>query len=313
MTIPTPASALYQSHPRSFADYRFVYPVLSRRSRGISVGVNLNPEQSCNFSCVYCQVERQKGTVGICRNDPQGASREKSASQESGRSPFSRSDLAALAGELDEMVELVVSGRLFQSAPFLDTPEPLRRFNDIAVSGDGEPTAVALLPEVVELCAEVRRRHRLDDVKLVLITNGSLLHRQEVRRALAVLDANNGEVWAKLDAGSEAYYKQVNRSHVPLGQILDNLRQTARARPIVIQSLFVRLEGQPPPPAEQAAYCERLGEIIAAGGQIKLVQIHSMARPGAENRAAPLADDELQALAERVRRSTGLPVTAYPG
>ncbi len=294
MSIPTPASALYQSHPRNFADYRFVYPVLSRRSRGISVGVNLNREQFCNFACVYCQVERRKGG-------------------DAGPPPFSRSDLATLAGELDEMAGLVLSGRLFQSAPLLQTPEPLRRFNDIAVSGDGEPTAVTLLPEVVELCAEVRRRHGLDEVKLVLITNGSLLHRPQVRRALAVLDANNGEVWAKLDAGSEAYYEQVNRSQVPLGQILDNLRQAARVRPIVIQSLFVRLEGRPPPPAEQTAYCERLGEIVAAGGRIKLVQIHSIARPGAENWATPLAGDELEALAERVRHSTGLPVTAYPG
>ena len=76
-------------------------------------------------------------------------------------------------------------------------------------------------------CAEVRRRHRLDDVKLVLITNASLFHRPQVRRALETLDANGGEIWAKLDAGTEDYYAQVNRSAVPWRQILDNLREAA--------------------------------------------------------------------------------------
>ena len=83
----------------------------------------------------------------------------------------------------------------------------MRRLNDIALSGDGEPTASPIFGEVVQLCAEIRRRRGLDDVKIVLITNARLLHREPVRRALEVLDANNGEIWAKLDAGTEAYYQ----------------------------------------------------------------------------------------------------------
>ena len=89
--------------------------------------------------------------------------------------------------------------------------------------------------------------------------------------------------------------------------MLENLVVAARQRPIVIQSLFMRLHGEPPPPAEQEAYCERLCEIVAAGGQIKLVQIHTIARPPAESFAAPLEDAEVDALAELVRRRTGLP------
>ncbi|MCA9259705.1 MAG: hypothetical protein KDA61_10920, partial [Planctomycetales bacterium] len=54
-----PSHELHTRHPRSYQTNRFVYPVLSRRSGGISLGVNLNPDKICNFDCVYCQVDRR--------------------------------------------------------------------------------------------------------------------------------------------------------------------------------------------------------------------------------------------------------------
>ena len=38
---------------RDFLDGRFVYTVISPRARGLSVGVNMNPDKRCNFDCVY--------------------------------------------------------------------------------------------------------------------------------------------------------------------------------------------------------------------------------------------------------------------
>jgi wyosine [tRNA(Phe)-imidazoG37] synthetase (radical SAM superfamily) len=222
-------------------------------------------------------------------------------------------DLPRLVEELNSMLDQILSGRIFESEPFQHTPEPLRRLNDIALSGDGEPTASPLFPDVVGLCAEARQSRRLCALKIVVITNASLLEREPVRRALEVLDANGGEIWAKLDAGTEAYYRKVARSRVGFPRILDNLRETARHRPIVIQTLFMRLSDQPPPIEEQEAYCQRLLEILAAGGQIKLVQIHTIARSPAESFAAPLTRAEVDAVAELVRLRTGLPVAAYYG
>ena len=49
---------VHRDHRRGLADNRYVYAVVSRRSRGVSVGVNLNPDKVCNFDCVYCQVDR---------------------------------------------------------------------------------------------------------------------------------------------------------------------------------------------------------------------------------------------------------------
>lgn len=286
---PTSASArtLLQSHPRTFDENRYVYPVLSRRAGGISIGVNLNLDQVCNFHCIYCQVTRRAAAA-----------------------PHSV-DLPRLAAELDRTVESVVSGRIFQETRFGATPEPLRRLNDIALSGDGEPTSSPQFADAVSVCSQVRRRRKLDDLKLVLITNASLLHREPVQRGLEILDANNGEIWAKLDAGTESYYRLVARSTAKWPQILDNLRQTAQQRPIVIQSLFMRIHGAPPPPEELEAYCQRLNEIVAAGGRIKLVQVHTVARGPAETWVAPLTNAEVDAIADLVRRRTGLQVAGF--
>ena len=204
-------------------------------------------------------------------------------------------------------MELVVSGRIYEGPQFRHTPPPLRRLNDIALSGDGEPTAYANFEQVVDVCAEVRRRHGLDDVKLVLITNASLLQRPRVQRALTTLDANGGEIWAKLDAGTEDYYRLVARSAVPWRQILGNLAEAARTRPIVIQSLWMRIDGQPPPAAELAAYCDRLREIMAGGGKIKLVQVHTVRRKPAEANVAALANAEVDAIAELVAIAPAFP------
>jgi wyosine [tRNA(Phe)-imidazoG37] synthetase (radical SAM superfamily) len=293
--MPPPADPLFGSHPRSFAENLYVYPVLSRRAGGISIGINLNRNQFCNFRCIYCQVGRTQEKL-LNTNDNQGET---------------EIEMTRLVEELNWTIGQFTSGHLFQTGRFNRTPEALRRLNDIALSGDGEPTASPNFTDAVAVCAEARRRHHLDEVKLVLITNASLLHRPQVRKGLEIIDQNNGEIWAKLDAGTEAYYAQVVRSVVAWRQILENLQATARLRPIVIQTLFMRIHGKLPPLDEIAAYIERLREIIAGGGQIKLVQIHTIARQPAESYAEPLHNAEVETIAEQVRCTTKLPVAAF--
>lgn len=288
MTAPVrPDRPLHESHPRDFEKNRYVYPVLSRRAEGISIGVNLNLDRLCNFDCVYCQVDRRETAV----SEPV--------------------DLERLAGELDEMLELVLSGGIYEHPRFRRVTEPLRRLNDIAISGDGEPTASPMFEQAVEICAAARRSRGLDGVKIVLITNASLLDRPAVQRAMEIMDDNGGEIWAKLDAGTESHYREVNRSAVPWRRILDNLLEAARRRPIVVQSLWMRMRGCPPPEAEIEAFCDRLVDITSAGGRIKLVQAHTVARRPAEQWVASLSADELEGIAKTIRSRTGLTVKAF--
>jgi len=280
---------LHTDHARSFDDYRFVYPVLSRRSGGMSIGVNLNPDKVCNFDCIYCQVDRttQSETkfVGI----------------------------EQLLDELRELLTRFASEEIYQTPKFRSTPAPLRRLNDIAFSGDGEPTTYKNFDEIIAACAEVKRIAGLDEVKMVLITNASMFHRPHVARGLEILDANQGEIWAKLDAGTAEYYSQIERTPIPFQQILDNITSAAQKRPLVIQSLWMRVADAPPTQTELLAYCHRLCEIIAAGGQLSLVQIYTVARPPAESSVTPLSNGEVDAIVDLVRERVAVPTLGYYG
>jgi wyosine [tRNA(Phe)-imidazoG37] synthetase (radical SAM superfamily) len=280
---------LHARHPRAWETNRFVYPVLSRRSGGVSVGVNLNPDKVCNFDCIYCQVDRttQSETRFV--------------------------ETGPLVVELEEMLRLVASGGLYDSPRFAGTPEHLRRLNDIAFSGDGEPTTYRNFDEIMADCAALKDRLGLADVKMVLITNASMFHREHVRRGLEILDAHQGEIWAKLEAGTEAYYQLVERTPISFRQVLDNIAEAARLRPLVIQSLFMRIHGQPPSAEELAAFCDRLAEIKASGGRIGLVQVYTVARRPAEDFVAPLSDAEVDAIVELVRTRTGLAAAPFYG
>jgi wyosine [tRNA(Phe)-imidazoG37] synthetase (radical SAM superfamily) len=278
---------LFARHDRRFATNRFVYPVISRRAGGLSIGINLNPDKACNFHCLYCQVDRSLA------------------------SETRFVELDTVLAELERMLPWAASGEIYEHPLFRHVPRASRRLNDIAFSGDGEPTTYHNFEEIVAGCAEVKRRQGLHHVKLVLITNASRFHRAEVQRGLATLDANQGEIWAKLDAGTEDYFRLVARARVSLARILENITTAARVRPLVIQSLFMRIRHEPPPAAELEAFCQRLRDIIAAGGQLQRIQVYTVARPPAEQYVTPLRDVEVDAIADLVRQRTGLPVVAY--
>jgi wyosine [tRNA(Phe)-imidazoG37] synthetase (radical SAM superfamily) len=280
---------LHTLHERSFEHYRFVYPVLSRRSHGISIGVNLNPDKVCNFDCIYCQVDRTT----------------------QGETQFV--ELDALVAELREVLQVVSSGEIYETAKFSDAPPHLRRLNDIAFSGDGEPTTYRNFDTIIERCATVKRELGLDDVKMVLITNASMFHRPHVQRGLEILDENHGEIWAKLDAGTEEYYKLIERTPIPFARILENITAAARIRPLVIQSLFMRVAGEGPTEDEISAFCDRLQEIVVAGGQLSLVQVYTVARRPAEGFVTPLTDAEVDAIAQMVQERAGVPAAPFYG
>lgn len=266
---------------------RYVYPVLSRRSRGLSIGLNLNPDKVCNFDCIYCQVDRTLPAT------------------------VRKVDVDVLRHELDEMVGLAAGGRIFEQAPFAAAAASLRRINDIAFSGDGEPTICPEFAECVRVAAEVKADHELPDVKIVLITDACYLARPAVREALALMDLHNGEIWAKLDAGTEEFFRKINRPSHSLRHVLDNILDAARIRPVVIQSLWMQLHGQPPPDLEVVAFADRLNELAASGGQIKLVQLYTVARRAAEVYVSPLSPEQLDHLTAIVRSQTSLPVESF--
>ena len=283
-------SNLFTAHSRSWQGNRYVYPVISRRSKGLSIGINLNPDKVCNFGCLYCCVDR---------TEP----------------PSIRDvDLGMVRDELDRLLAAALSGDLFTGGPFEATPLPLRRLNDVAFSGDGEPTTYARFGEACRVAAEALLSQGAGDgrVRIVVITNATLLHRPAVRDALAYLDTCHGEIWAKLDAGTEAYFRAVERTQVPFQRVLDNIRDAGRVRPIVIQSMFLRLGGAGPTSQEIKAYLQRLRELTDAGCQIRQVQVYTVARRTASPEVGALEDERLDEIAGAVCES-GILAEAFHG
>ena len=297
MAAPVPSNSTDQGtrralalHPRLWRDFQYVYPVISRRSKGLSIGINVNIDQICNFDCVYCCVDR---TLPPPRKDV---------------------DLAQLRRELDQMLELVASGQIWSCAPFTDIAAPYRRLNDLAFSGDGEPTQYRHFDEACRIAAELKAAHGLHDAKIVVITNATGLNRAATKRALAILDQNQGEIWTKLDAGTPDYYRIIDRSRYPFARLLANILSCGRQRPIIIQTLLLSLEGHAISAKEFDAYCQRLVELRQGGCQIALVQLYTIARPTALKTAKPLTDEQLDGLARRLKRTLpGLPVEVYYG
>ncbi len=271
---------------REFFNQRFVYCVISQRARGLSVGINMNPDQHCNFDCVYCEVDRSTNRRA---------------------SPIV--DTGVMTAELQKTLKLVHS-RSPRQLGCEGVPEELLELREVALSGDGEPTLCPFFSKVVEPIVQLRDSGQFPFFKIVLITNGSGLHLPDVRAGLALLSPLD-EVWAKLDVGTQACMDRVNRSEVPLGFILNNILALAKKRPVIIQSLFAQVNGLPPATGEIEMFARRLLRMKQAGADIPLVQIYSAHRPAMNSGVAHLPLRALSEIARRVHDVTGLKTEVF--
>lgn len=270
----------FRDHRRDLDRNKYVYAVVSRRSRGLSIGVNMNPDKLCNFDCPYCQVDR---------TTPGGPS---------------KVDVAALQAELDDLLARAADD-LWSRPPFDTVAPELRRVADVAFAGDGEPTTPPEFPAAAA-AARASRDRLAPGVPLRLLTNATLLDKPRVHSALACFD----ELWCKLDAGTEPYFHAVDGTRLPLQRILDNLLLVARERPIVVQSLFLAMEGEGPSDVEVAAWADRLRGLVAAGGRIDHVQVYTVARAPADPRVAALPAERLETIATAAR-AAGVDARVY--
>ena len=272
VTMPSLIPA-HLDHGRVWQGFDYCYPVISRRSRGLSLGVNLNLDQVCNFDCVYCEVDR--------------------------KNPPNRTDidLGQLEDEMKALIELAISKELFWVGPFSMAKIEHQRFNDLAFSGNGEPTAAAQFTEAVHVLAGLRNRFGLNDIKLVLITNATRFQDARAIEGIDALMENNGEIWAKLDTGTEKLYGAINRSSVPYNQIIDNLIFAGKRWPLVIQTLLLDWSGSPPPPHEIQQYINKVKYLLDSGTQIKGLHLYTAARPTPMPMAKPLSSVILDEIA----------------
>ena len=272
-------------HRRDSAGLLYVYPVVSRRAGGVSVGINLNPNNACNWACVYCQVENL---------------------QRGGPPPL---DLLRLERELAGFLDDLLHGDFMVRHV---APE-VRQLKDIAFSGNGEPTSAP------EFLAAIRCvRDVLDSVGLAgklpvrLITNGSLLHRAEVQQGIGELAAMGGEVWFKIDRALADEVAEINGIQQPPDKTARHLAICAGLAPTWVQTCWFALDGLAPSTASRQAYCDLLRPLAA---QISGVHLYGLARPSMQPQAPRLSRlpaEELGAFAEQIEKETGIRVTVSP-
>jgi len=272
--------------PRDFLNNRFVYAVISARAHGLSLGVNMSPDKSCNFNCLYCEVDR--------RTPPREA----------------KLDVDAMAAELRKTLAFVLAGKLHERPWYSGLSEELFTLRHVALSGDGEPTLAANFAEAVEAIVHIRALGEFPFFKIVLITNTTGLDRPQVQAGLKYFTKSD-EIWAKLDGGTQEMFNRVDRSNVPLEKVLSNILLVARQRPVIIQSLFPAINGEEPQAGEIEEYAHRLKELKASGADIPLVQIYSATRPMFHAECGHLPLKTLSHIAHTVRHVSGLKAEVF--
>lgn len=282
-----PAMLRVDDHRRDAAGLTYVYPVISRRAGGVSVGINLNVNNACNWACVYCQVP------GLTRGGPP---------------PI---DLALLRREFAGfLAELLTGDYLVRHVP-----EGARQIADVAFSGNGEPTTAAEFAEAVAVVTEEMRCAGLAGrVPLRLITNGSQLHRPGVQDGIRQLAACGGEVWFKVDRGSAGAMAAVNQIPLDPERVLAQLQACAQIAPTWVQTCWFAVDGQAPDAAETAAYLRLIQSAGAAGAELAGVHLYGIARPPLQPGAEHLGRLDAQALdtlAQRLR-GCGVRVSVNP-
>ena len=249
-------------HDRDSAGMTYVYPVISRRAGGVSVGINLNTNNACNWRCIYCQVPDLK------------------------RGGAPEVDLEKLAGELRSFLRELLQGDFMQQR----VPAEARRLNDIALSGNGEPTSAKEFDQVVDLIGEIMAEFDLiGKIKLVLITNGSLIQRAKVKEGLRKMASLGGEVWFKLDSATANGMRRINSTRQTVEKMHDNLRTAALLCPTWLQTCVFEFDGQPPADVEREAYLKFIGRLRAEEVPLQGVLLYGLARPSMQPEAARLS------------------------
>jgi len=265
-------------HSRDSAGLIYVYPVISRRSGGLSIGINLNPNNACNWRCIYCQVP------DLIR----------------GSSP--EINLQQFKDELDGFLKDVIHGDFYDR---YDVAKDLRTIRDIAISGNGEPSSAEKFDQIVLLIDLSMRQFQLQNkIKLVLITNGSMAHKKVVQTGLSSMAKTNGEVWFKLDSATDTGLKNINNAGLSIERVKQNLKIVSALCPTWLQTCMFKLDGKLPAENELKSYLQFLSWVKQEGLEIKGVLLYGLARPSMQAEAprlSALSEEWMNSFADEIR------------
>lgn len=259
------------NHNRDIFKTRYVYPVVSRRAGGLSLGINLNTNNACNWQCIYCEVPN------LTRGKPD---------------PI---DLNLLRIELQDWLKNLVEGDFIEKHT-----DPHTKFKDIALSGNGEPTACKEFKSVLGIIEKEFADCKCPkDVKIRLITNGSYLSKREIQDAWQEMPLAK-EIWFKIDSVNTETIKQLNQVNLTHNQIKKNLESALSISSTVIQTCLTKINGQLPKESEVSDYVNFLKPYEK---KITSIHLYSLARPTEQKtlyNLGRLNDQEMIRIAEKM-------------
>ena len=268
-------------HSRELSGLKYIYSVISRRAGGLSIGINLNVNNACNWQCIYCEIPN------LTRGSPP---------------PI---ELEVLENELRFFLHEIIHGDYMEKNVAIED----RHLKDIAFSGNGEPTSAEEFPQVILIVKKILQEFDLlHKIKIRLITNGSLMNQVSVLKSIEMLEEINGEIWFKVDAATEENIKTINQVNLQPHQILERLLNTANICPTFVQTCIFMIDGKSPDEKDIDAYIELINK---AKKNIKGVHLYGLARPSLQPRAKDLgriSEDELQNIAKKLL-SLNIPTT----
>jgi len=281
-----PQNLTSTDHNRNVAGLNYVYPVISRRAGGLSIGVNFNPNNACNWRCIYCQVPDLK----------------------KGSAP--KMDFALLEKELNDFLNEVLHGDFYQR---FHIPTKQRVIKDIAISGNGEPTSLKEFAKAITIIGECATKLGVfPQANLVLITNGSFMHRKEVQQGLKVLNDYDGEVWFKLDSVTAEGIALINNKVLsPQAQFSSLITATNLCR-TKIQTCLVNYRGQGLAESEKQAYLIRI-DTLKSLNLIKEVMLYTIERQSFQPEAVDLEKmplEIMESFADEIR-AMGFKVSVF--
>jgi len=167
------------------------------------------------------------------------------------------------------------------SALFKQGPPPL---DYITLAGSGEPTLNLGLEKIIH------HIKALTGSPVAVLTNGALLYLPEVREELLEADL----ILPSLDAAREETFRAINRppAGYPLGRLLEGLEAFRRQYPGPIWLETLLLQGL----NDSEAELEPLRRALRSLAPDK-VQLNTAVRPGVEDFARPLNQEEMAAAA----------------
>jgi wyosine [tRNA(Phe)-imidazoG37] synthetase (radical SAM superfamily) len=168
--------------------------------------------------------------------------------------------------------------------------------DSITLAGHGEPT---LHPRFGSLVAEVlsAARHARPGVPVRVVTNGSTIGHEDIRRALDLVD----ERIVKLDAGGERVCRP-DASH-PLGVAIAAL---PRLRDLTIQSCFIEGPVDNTDPDSVQEWVDLVAELKPQG-----VQIYTPLRLECEADVVPAPGWRLDEIATQLEKYSGIRPSVY--